>query len=471
MSAFTRRDFLQAAGALSASAALASCADMLRTEPASKLSDIDHIIILMKENRSFDHYFGTLAGVRGYDDADALMLASGRSVFYQPDEANPDGYVLPFRLDTRSSSAQRLTDLNHSWRPLHACFNDGRMDSFVATMRRFDGDAGPLTMGYMTRDDLPLMYLLADAFTVCDGYHASLMGPTHPNRFFLMTASIGADGRHGEPATSNSGRHYAWETYPERLTRAGITWRIYHDYDDYGCNVVKYFNQYQDAPRVSELRENGLVNRPLYELLHDLATGNLPQVVWIVPPSDASEHPDYLPAAGEHHTKLVLDALWSNPKVWARSVVILNYDENDGQFDHVPPPTPPPGTPGEFIDGLPAGLGFRVPCLVISPWSHGGYVVGDTFDHTSTLRLIETRFGVEVPNLSAWRRATCGDLTAAIGLGALPRYDVPVLPDTAAHLAEVERTVMNLPLPAPPATQSMPTQEQGTRKRRGAMPA
>jgi len=470
MSAFTRREFLQAAGAMSAASALPSCAGLAPPAPPSKLADVDHIIILMKENRSFDHYFGTLAGVRGYDDARALLLPSGRTVFHQPDDANPDGYVLPFRLDTRRTSAQRLPDLNHSWGPLHACYNHGKMDNFVSMMRRADGDAGPLTMGYMAREDLPLMYALADAFTVCDGYHASLMGPTFPNRFFLMTGSIDADGKYGRPATDNNSRFQLWETYPERLTRAGVSWKIYHEQDDYGCNVVKYFGAYKDAPKLSELRQNALVNRPFYELLHDLATGNLPQVVWIVPPSTASEHPDYLPAAGEDHTCRVLEALWSNPKVWARSVVVLNYDENDGQFDHVAPPTPPPGTPGEFINGLPAGLGFRVPCIVLSPWSRGGYVVSDTFDHTSTLRLMETRFGVEVPNLSAWRRATCGDLTTTLDF-ASPRYDVPTLPDTAAHLAEVERVVMTLPPPGVPAKQAMPVQEAGTRTRRGAAPA
>jgi len=108
-----------------------------------------------------------------------------------------------------------------------------------------------------------------------------------------------------------------------------------------------------------------------------------------------------------------------------------------------------------------------VPCMVISPFSRGGYVVSDTFDHTSTLRLIETRFGVEVPNLSAWRRATCGDLTAALGLGEPPRYDVPVLPETAAALERVEKSVLSLPPPQVPRTQSMPAQEAGTRKRRG----
>ena len=469
LSALTRRGFLQGAAALSAMAALP--AQALEAPRAAKLADIDHIVILMKENRSFDHYFGTLNGVRGFDDKRALMLAGGRSVFHQPDGENPDGFVLPFHLDTRHSNAQRLHDLNHSWGPQHGCFNHGAMDYWLPMHRKVDGAAGPLTMGYLARDDLPYYYALADAFTVCDGYHASMFGPTHPNRYFLMSGSIDAEGKSGRPAIDNSGRHYTWQTYPERLEDAGISWRIYHDWDDFGCNVVKNFGAYQNAGKTSSLRDNALRARPFYELLHDLATGNLPQVTWIVPPSDASEHPDFLPAAGEDHTRRVLDALWSNPKAWAHTVVILNYDENDGQFDHVVPPTPPPGTPGEFINGLPVGLGYRVPCVVISPWSRGGYVVSDTFDHTSTLRLIERRFGVEVPNLSAWRRQTCGDLTAALGLGEAPRLDVPALPDTAAALARVERDVMTLPAPAVPTVQSMPTQEAMPRKRRGTAAA
>ena len=323
-------------------------------------------------------------------------------------------------------------------------------------------------MGYLVREDLPLYYALADAFTVCDAYHCSMLSSTRPNRLFLMTGSVDADARFGKPVLDNSARGLDWETYPERLTRAGVSWRIYHDFDDYGCNVVKYFSTFANADRQSELRDAALRNRPLYELLHDLATGNIPQVTWIVPPSTVSEHPDYLPAAGEDHTREVLEALWSNPRVWARSVVIVNYDENDGQFDHVLPPTPPPGTPGEFVNGLPVGLGFRVPCLVISPFSRGGFVATDTFDHTSTLRLLETRFGVEVPYLSRWRRETCGDLTTALGLGTAPRLDVPRLPPTAQRLADVERTVADLPPPAVPAVQRMPKQEAGTRARRGS---
>jgi phospholipase C len=110
-----------------------------------------------------------------------------------------------------------------------------------------------------------------------------------------------------------------------------------------------------------------------------------------------------------------------------------------------------------------------VPCLVVSPFSRGGYVVSDTFDHTSTLRLIEARFGVEVPYLSRWRRETCGDMTSTLGLGSPPRFDVPALPQTRARLARIEGRVMELPPPAAPVSQKMPAQEPGTRKRRGAL--
>ena len=468
MTKIRRRSFLQGAAAASALTAAGSTLNAAHAQGStpSKLNDIDHIIILMKENRSFDHYFGTLSGVRGYDDPTANK-ADGGSVFRQKDVLNPDGHVLPFRLDTLKTSAQRLHDLSHDWGPQHQAWNGGAMDNWIAAHRRADGDAdGPLTMGYHTRADLPYYYALADAFTICDGYFCSVFGPTNPNRYYLMTGTIDPMGRHGGPAIDNRGRHYSWETYPERLDRAGITWRVYHDVDDYDCNMLKKFVQFQKAAPGSSLFENAMRDRPFEQLLQDLRTGNIPQVTWIVPPAAVSEHPDYLPAAGEHHTNLVLQALWSNPKLWAKTAVIINYDENDGLFDHVVPPTPPSGTPDEFIGGLPIGLGYRVPCLVISPFSRGGYVAGTTFDHTSTLRLIEKRFGVEVANLSKWRRDTCGDMTTAFGFGEPARRDVPRLPETELALKLAEERVSGLPRPGVPAAQSMPRQEQGTRARR-----
>ncbi len=453
MKNISRRRFIEGAAAASAIGA----AGPAFAAPA-KLSDIDHIIILMKENRSFDHYFGSLRGVRGFDE--------GGAVFRQADPEHPDGYVLPFRLDTSATSAQRLHVLDHTWRIQHMAWNGGRMDKWIAAHRLADLDFGPLTMGYMTRADIPYYYALADAFTLCDGYFSSLMGPTHPNRYFLMTGTNDPNGMGGGPAINNQGKAYRWETYPERLERAGVSWRVYHDADDYNCNVCKYFTQYQAAPTTSSLYDNAMRDRPFSALLADLRSGNIPQVSWIVPPAEVSEHPAYMPAAGEAHTAQVLDALWSNPTLWAKTALILNYDENDGQFDHVTPPTAPPGTPDEIVQGLPVGLGFRVPCLVISPFSRGGYVCGRVFDHTSTLKLIEARFGVEIAHLSRWRRETVGDLTAAFALGAPPDLSVPQMPDAQRGLLLAANQAATLPSPAVPSRQTMPRQEPGTRPRR-----
>jgi phospholipase C len=237
--------------------------------------------------------------------------------------------------------------------------------------------------------------------------------------------------------------------------------------DDYALNILKYFKPYREATPSSPLYQQALAGRPFAKFLDDLRTGNLPQVTWVLGHAKQCEHPAYLPAEGADFIHQMLAALWSNPGVWAKTAFIINYDENDGQFDHVVPPMPPPGTPGEFVDGRPIGLGFRVPCIVASPFSRGGYVCSNTFDHTSVLRLLEARYGVEVPNLSAWRRANTGDLTAAFGFGEPARFDTPLLPETVAALARAEQDVERLPRPDVPAQQRMPAQEPGTRPRRG----
>jgi phospholipase C len=476
MSRLTRSQFLSIAGA----AALAPAVEWVRpafAQTPSKLSDIDHIIILMQENRSFDHYFGTLAGVRGFADAHPVLLPDGRPVFYQPNALSRDGYTLPFRLDTKTTSAQRLHDLSHAWNTLHGSWDGGRVDDWIGAHRPTDGTSAPLTMGYYTRDDLPFYYALADAFTICDGYHCALMGPTNPNRYYWMSATIDPSGRGGGPATNNHGRRYTWDTYPQALERAGVSWRIYREeitpQYPVGLDIIMNFAAFQDAAPYSPLWEAGVKGRGNAVLLQDLRSGNLPSVSWIVPPYAQCEHPDMLPAAGEDYVRQILEALWSNPALWRRSVFIISYDENDGLFDHVVPPTPPPGTPGEFVDGSPIGLGFRVPCFIISPFSRGAWVCGDTFDHTSILQFVEARFGVEVPNLTAWRRQTCGDLTSAFGFGQPADESIPRLPPTAGALRIVEQSVDALPRPAPPSAQAMPVPEVSTvtRRRRGRIRA
>jgi phospholipase C len=151
--------------------------------------------------------------------------------------------------------------------------------------------------------------------------------------------------------------------------------------------------------------------------------------------------------------------------VWEKTVFVLIYDENDGLFDHVLPPTAPPGTPDEYItvDGTadPIGLGFRVPCVVVSPWTVGGYVSHSTFDHTSVIQLIESVTGVMNPNISAWRRSTAGDLSSVLGNTA---YSAPRLPNTQGELVAAEKQVTEFPLPAiPGASQTFPVQPSGTK--------
>ncbi len=437
----------------------------------AKLSDIEHFVILMQENRSFDHYFGTLSGVRGYSDPAAGILLNGKTVFHQPDDESRDGYVLPFHLDTKTTDAQRLHDLSHSWNALHASWNRGRLDGFVSAHRATDDGSGPLTMGYYTRDDLPFYYALADGYTILDGYHCSVMGPTYPNRYYWMSATNDPNGMHGGPAIKNLKTRYSWETYPERLQRAGVSWRIYHEQPEpgepVGLNVIMNFAPFQDATPTAPLYEYAVKSRAVDAMLDDMRTGNLPQVSWIIPPYVCCEHPDELPAAGENYVRQIVEALTSNPTTWAKTALIIVYDENDGLFDHVLPPTPPLQTPDEYINGQPIGLGFRVPALIVSPFARGSYVCGDMFDHTSTLRLLETRFGVEVPNLSAWRRQTCGDMTSAFGFGSPIDVSIAQLPQTATDLAVVEKEILTLPRPTVPSLQTMPQQEPGTRKRRG----
>ena len=179
---------------------------------------------------------------------------------------------------------------------------------------------------------------------------------------------------------------------------------------------------------------------------------------WIVAPESLSEHPIYSPAGGQAYVKRHLDAIFANPKLWAKTAFILSYDENGGFFDHVPPPTPPKGAKGEWVGDEPIGLGMRVPGLVISPWSRGGKVVSDVVDHTSTLRFLEARFGVEAHLISPWRRETCGDLTSMLDLDA---HDpsVPTLPDPAPTTEQVLAACFDGHWPAPPAEQVLPEVE------------
>jgi phospholipase C len=466
------------------------------TTASASLSDIKHIVILMQENRSFDHYFGTLSGVRGFSDPNVLKNANGTPIFdqygYQPGSGpSAAGYLQPFRLLNQppTENGEDTNDIDHSWAGQHHSWNGGKLDSFVTSHLTTDGNEnGPVTMGYFTRSELAFYYALADAFTICDGYHCSVLGPTDPNRLMAISASLDPSGSHGGPVITTASNRVGmtgklnWETMPEALLKAGVSWKVYNDPTGIlGLGVLSYFKNYTNPFSLTglELIAKGLTPNFPGDFESDVKSGKLPSVSWIVPPLAECEHPAAPPEWGEYLVQQILSILVSNPDVWAQTVFIVNYDENGGFFDHVPPPAAPAGTAGEYLTGTlpsaaggiagPVGLGFRTPALVISPFSAGGYQYSGTLDHTSTLRLIETRFGVTVPNLSAWRRSVTGDFTGALNLTRAPITAVPALPSTSigSNLTVVEEAVLNaltgtldvgLPYPLP-TSNSMPAQE------------
>ncbi|HUY86713.1 MAG TPA: alkaline phosphatase family protein [Acidimicrobiales bacterium] len=505
LNSHTRRDFLIGGLAGTAALGLAACGRSTVRSAASiapagsDLGAVDHVVMLMQENRSFDNYFGTYKGVIGFND----HPATGPGVFAQswPGGTSSGGKLLPFHLDTSTQNAACTSDLSHAWNAQHLSWNNGLMDSFVVThtSAQFDGPSqGILTMGYYTREDLGFYYSLADEFTLCDRYHCSAMGPTHPNRLMWISGTLDPDGLNGGPVletneASTAKFSVSWDTMPEHLAAKGVSWKVYNppgaEYQPdspqamiFSDNPLLYFKQYQDP--TTEIHQRAFSSIYPDDFAKDVAAGTLPQVSWIIPPIGYDEHPPAPSVLGEWFSQQVISTLISNPKVWSKTVLFIMHDENDGFFDHVAPPVAPKGTPGEYVsvdplppqaNGIagPIGLGFRVPMLVVSPFSRGGYICSEVFDHTSQLRFIETRFGVGVPNLSSWRRGVTGDLTSTLHMGysdsSVPRLAAASKTDPViarecqtAQLAEI-----NVPMPQypVPANQVMPVQEPGKARR------
>jgi phospholipase C len=517
MSDLSRRGFLGAAAAVSG-AAVAGAAMPANAQASPRLRgdirDIKHVVILTQENRSFDHYFGSLKGVRGFGDRSTITLPGGLSVFQQPttrpgtpvtttqypwqlSDGPASGYPAGHQPPSSEVGAQGYGGTPHSWDDQHGAWSGGLMNGWVFAK------GGLTTLGYLNRTDIPFHYALADAYTVGDAYHCSVLSATGPNRTYLWSGTIDAQQKYSSFVAYNGGselgKHLLWETYAETLQKAGFTWKVYQGADNYGDNALEYFANFArydptqggtPAPG-NVLYDNGVANvtEPLTGLSAnadnlanaikaDVAAGTLPQVSWVVTNQAFSEHPDGAPNDGAYYVNRVLDALNSDPDVFNSTLVIINYDENDGQFDHVPPPVPAPGTKDEFYyeasgalasagvtQPLPVGLGFRVPLVLISPWTRGGWVTSEVSDHTSVIQFLEKwteALGKPVicPNISAWRRSVCGDLTGAFDFTS-PVFGLPNLPKT---------TVIGDPAGGsyhpPVTTNAMPKQEPGTKRAR-----
>jgi phospholipase C len=369
---------------------------------------------------------------------------------------------------------------------------------------------------------------------------------THANRSFHWTGTNGPTGANvayvnnvnAWSSTGPSTEGYEWKTYAERLQEAKVSWMVYQNIpNNYGCNPLLGFKPYRKAneasgkPVSTSLPQGASpayapgddVGNPLYKgtantlpvadqaafdagaimdaFRADVKNGRLPQVSWVIPPDVYSEHPGpSSPVQGAWYVQQVLDALTAVPEVWSKTVLFVNFDENDGYFDHVPSPSAPspnpdastlagkstlpaqdmsyeyfthPAPPGiptaqPTPDGNVYGPGMRVPMYVISPWSRGGWVNSQVFDHTSVLRFVEARFGVKEDNISPFRRAVCGDLTSAFNF-ATPNTEVlPVLAGsrTKAEADKVRADQDVLPQVVPPANAQLPQQATGTRPSR-----
>jgi phospholipase C len=271
MAGHTRRDFLKVAAMLSGAAGASGFipdsiqrAFAIEPAPGSTYMDAEHIVILMQENRSFDHTLGTLQGVRGYNDPRALKLANGNSVFVQTDAAGKS--YAPWRLDIRDTRITWMGSIPHSRNSQVDAWSEGQHDGWLEAKRSYNHAYShlPLTMGHYTREDLPFYYALADAFTVCDQSYCGVMTSTTPNRSMFWTGTVRDAQRSDSKVYMRNDQYFrgnmTWKTYPERLHEAGISWKFYQNgltfaggmtaeeqawLSNFGCNLLECFAAYK----------------------------------------------------------------------------------------------------------------------------------------------------------------------------------------------------------------------------------
>lgn len=495
-----RRTFLRLGGAATGALALPACIRDAMMIPADSeegsIMDVDHVVILIQENRAFDHYFGTMRGVRGFGDRFTIPVAGADSVWHQRDSGGD--VILPYHLDSSKGNAQRVEGTPHGFLDAQLAWNHGRYGAWpeMKTSR---------SMGYYTEQELPFQFALAEAFTICDAYFCGVHCSTNPNRLIAFTGTNRLPGK--PPVTDNDhdtlgdpAAGYTWTTYAERLEAAGVSWKVYQDMEDnFTDNPLVGFKSFRGAyesdpgsPLVQKGLSTTLTNSDLEGLRRDVLAGELPSVSWIVGPANYSEHPGpSSPVQGAYYVQQVLEALIADPAVFSRTVLLVTFDENDGFFDHVPPPCAPSGNgdgtlagastvddagerydeSGEdaFFGPRPLGPGPRVPMWVVSPFSRGGWVCSEVFDHTSILRFLEARFGVMEPNISAYRRAVCGDLLSAFNFTEPNAEPFPELPSRTREEADRLRGDQEMldPIPAPEGDSgALPRQASGTRPSR-----
>ncbi|KAF4589137.1 extracellular phospholipase C [Ophiocordyceps camponoti-floridani] len=424
---------------------------------AASIADIDHVVLFMQENRAFDHYLGTMAGVRGFNDAN-LQLNNGVPVWRQltsPKLTNDSGFVSPWYLNylggNWSDATQCMLAGSNGWFENHAAWNKGANNRWAV-------DNTPWSLGFYKRCDVPVQWALADGWVVADMYQESVVASTSPNRVTWISGSINVPGspqrsdQGGNPYIDNNETPgcekgaincypLKWKTAAELYQRAGVSWQVYQDADNFDDNPFAWFKQFQDARRGSSLHGRGVKGLSLDTFYQQAANGSLPEISYIVGPTELSEHTPYSPHDGAWLQRNIASAIIKSPK-YANTVLIISYDETGGWFDHVDPFRAPEGTPGEWLDDpynkvgrTFSGPGFRVPMYIISPWTRRGGVYTEHADHNSQLLFIERWQASKGRNVTTlemgpWRREKMGDLVAAFDFST-PDYGLPALPDAS----------------------------------------
>ncbi|WPO91445.1 phosphocholine-specific phospholipase C [Chryseobacterium sp. HR92] len=580
-----RREFLEKSSLLLAGLGTSgvlhpSILKALAIDPAAQSTfyDAEHVVILMQENRSFDHAFGALKGVRGFLDKRAFVKQDGHSVFFQKNDEGK--YASPARLDLRNTKSTWMSSLPHSWADQQKALNKGKYDQWLQAKASGNKDYKniPLTLGYYNREDLPFYYQLADAFTIFDQYFCSSLTGTTPNRLFLWSGTL-REQQNGKVKANvvnenidyDKARQAKWKSFPEILEQQNVSWRIYQNeislpkgmsgeqeawLSNFTDNPIEWFSKfnvkfskgyYQNIPNIiaylkqeieknpkqkerleimlAEVQEDQVkyhpdnysklskeeknlhekafttnVNDPdywkleigkddngerlvvpegdvLFQFRKDVEEKKLPLVSWLVAPEHFSDHPGS-PWYGAWYISEVLNILTKDPETWKKTIFIINYDENDGYFDHVLPFAPPvnPSQPvdmngkegAEYVDQSQeymsdpslknyekiegtVGLGYRVPMIIASPWTKGGFVNSEVSDHTSVLQFLEKfimkKFSknVHVDNISDWRRAVCGDLTSAFNSSSVKAPEMDYL--NQKDYAKTINAAKNKPVP------------------------